>query len=348
MITYQYRLKDSTSRKHLIRMSWAVHTVWNYCNDVSMLALRRDGKWLSAYDLHALTAGTSKALGLSAHTIQQICTEYVTRRWQSKKARLRWRSRKRSLGWIPFKVRSIRLDGDQVTYCGWTFRLWLSGPVEGTLKTGSFVQDARGRWYVNLQCDVEDEPQMQLGLHGVGIDLGVKDQIACSDQDEPESRGNLTRRYEGELAMAQRAGKKKRVKAIHAKIKNARKDWTHKRTTEIVRRADFIAVGDVSSTKMAQTRMAKSIYDAGWHMVRHQLHYKAIRLAGVCVPVCESFTSVTCSACLHRTGPSGLGALVVREWTCSHCAVSHHRDINAAKNILRLGRQTPTKGIRLL
>jgi putative transposase len=316
-ITFQYRIKDSTSRKHLIRMSYAVHTVWNYCNEVSILALRRDGKWLSAYDLHALTAGTSQALGLSADTIQQICTEYVTRRRQFQKGRLKWRSRKRSLGWIPFKARYIRLDGDQITYCGWTFRLWLSREVEGTLKTGSFTQDTRGRWYVNLQCDVEDEAQLRLGLQGVGIDLGVTDQIACSDQTEPESRENLTRQYEDDLAMAQRAGKKRRVKAIHAKIQNARKDWTHKRTTAIARRADFIAVGDVSSPKMAKTKMAKSTYDAGWGMVRHQLNYKAIRLAGVCVPVCESFTSVTCSACLQRTGPRGLSGLVVREWTCS-------------------------------
>jgi hypothetical protein len=65
ILTYQYRIKDRTSRKYLVRMSWAVHTVWNFCNEVSMLALRREGKWLSAYDLHQLTAGTSKELELS-------------------------------------------------------------------------------------------------------------------------------------------------------------------------------------------------------------------------------------------------------------------------------------------
>ena len=43
-----------------------------------MLALRRDKTFLSAYDLHKLTAGTSKDLRLSADTIQQVCTEYVT------------------------------------------------------------------------------------------------------------------------------------------------------------------------------------------------------------------------------------------------------------------------------
>jgi IS605 OrfB family transposase len=273
-------------------------------------------------------------LGLSADTIQQICTEYVTRRKQFKKSRLRWRSRKKSLGWIPFKAQYIRLVQDAITYCGKTFRLWLSREVQGTIKTGNFSQDHRGRWYVNLQCEVEDATE-PVGQTEIGIDLGVADQIACSDMAEPYSRENLTRQYEDELAMAQRARKKNRVKKIHAKIASVRKDWTHKVTTEIARRARRIVVGDVSSTRLSKTRMAKSTYDAAWGIVRHQLHYKAIRLAGVCVPGREHFSSVTCSACLKRTGPSGLSGLGVRSWVCSHCGVSHHRDINAAKNILR-------------
>jgi transposase len=347
MITYQYRIKDSQHRKHLTRLSYAVNYVWNYCNEVSLFAWRRDKRWLSAYDLHKLTAGCGTELGLQSHTIQRICTEFAKQRQQFRKRRLSWRSRKRSLGWIPFKANGIKLIGDGVWYCGRLFRLWLSREVEGDIKEGCFSQDARGRWYVNLQCEVEDatEPMAQAE---VGIDLGLRDQIACSDMDEPDSRENLTRQYEDELAMAQRAGKKNRVKKIHARIKNARKDWTHKRTTEIAGRARRIYVGDISSTKLAKTRMAKSTYDAGWGMVRQQLHYKAIRLAGVCVPVCEMFSSVTCSACLERTGPSGLRTLGVRAWTCSHCGVSHHRDINAAKNILRAGRCTTIKGIPVL
>lgn len=248
---------------------------------------------------------------------------------------------------IPFKVKGVKLIGDAIRYAGRLFRLWFSRAVEGVIKEGSFTQDARGRWYVNLQCTVEDEPQQSLGLDGVGIDLGLKDQIACSD-GMVYSRENLTRQYEDELAMAQRAGKKKRIKAIHAKIKNKRKDWTHKVTTAIVRRFHFIAVGDISSSKLAKTRMAKSTYDAGWHIIRHQLYYKAIRLAGVCVSACEMFSSVTCSACLKRMGPSGLSGLGVRVWSCVHCGASHQRDINAATLILRAGRCTPIKGIPVL
>jgi len=180
---HRYRIKDAKSGKHLLKMAYAVNTVWNYCQEVSLLALRREKRWLSAYDLHALVAGTSKDLHLSADTIQQVCTEYVTRRRQCKARCLKWRSRTRSLGWIPFKARYIRLDGDTVTYCGYRFQLWLSRPIDGwrdcvgagrprpSRKTGSFSQDARGRCYVNLQCAVPDRTE-PLGEAEIGIDLG--------------------------------------------------------------------------------------------------------------------------------------------------------------------------------
>jgi transposase len=330
-------------------MAWAVNRVWNYCNEVSMLAWRRDRRWLTAYDLHALVAGTSKALGLSADSIQQVCTEYVTRRRQCKKRRLSWRSRTRSLGWVPFKARYIRLAGDTLTYCGYTVRLWLSRPVKGIIKTGSFTQDARGRWYVNVQCEVADARE-PVGQVDIGIDLGLMNQITCSD-GVIYSRENLTRQHEKPLARAQRAGKKKRVKAIQAKIANKRLDWTHKATTAITQRAKYIVIGDVSSAKLIKTPFATSTLDAAWHRVRFQLRYKAIRLAGTCVSGREYWSSVTCSDCSARTGPSGLRTLGVREWVCTRCGVTHNRDVNAAKNILAFspcGTSQANTGIRLL
>jgi transposase len=235
------------------------------------------------------------------------------------------------------------MHGDSVRFGGRVFRLWLSRPIEGAIKAGSFSQDTRGRWYVNLQCEVAERTE-PLGQAEIGIDLGLCEHIACSD-GVVYARDNLTRTSEARLALAQRARKKRRVTALHAKIKHTRKDWTHKVTTAIARRARFIAVGDVSSVKLAKTRFAKSTYDAGWGMCRHQLTYKAIRLAGVCVPVREMFSSVTCSACLNRTGPGGLSALGVRVWTCHAYGAQHHRDINSAHNHLRAGRCTPIKGI---
>jgi len=142
------------------------------------------------------------------------------------------------------------------------------------------------------------------------------------------------------MAMAQRARKKKRVKAIHAKIANCRNDWTHKTTTAIVHRARLIAVGNVSSPRLAKTHMAKSVYDAGWSQLRTCLEYKAKRLGVVYREVNEAYSSVTCADCGVRSGPRGLSALGVRVWCCSVCGSVHVRDHNAARNILRAGRGT--------
>ena len=146
MLTYRYRIKDSGTAKHLQQMGWAVTTVWNYCNEVSKLAWRREKRFISAFELINLTAGAGHALGLHTDTLSEVCQEYVKKRRQFKKIRLKWRSRKTSLGWVPFKGRCVRQKLDQVTYKGRHLRFWKSRELGGTIKTGSFTQDARGRW----------------------------------------------------------------------------------------------------------------------------------------------------------------------------------------------------------
>lgn len=348
MLTFRYRIKDSTSGKHLQRMAWACNRVWNFANETSLLVWRREKRFISAFELINLCAGAGHELGLHTDTISEICNEYVKKRKQFRKVRLRWRSKKRSLGWIPFKCRALKIKIGEVILKGQHVRFWQSRPLQGTPKTGSFAQDAQGDWYVNIQCEV-DSPGVPIGTAEIGIDLGLKDHATCSDGVK-YTRENLTRKHEDALAMAQRAHKKRRVTAIHAKIANCRKDWAHKTSTTIVQRASLIAVGDVSPSKLAKTRMAKSVLDAGWSQLRTMLAYKALRLGITYREVNESGSTVTCSACLSKTGPSGLSCLDVREWCCMSCGTVHDRDINAAQNIfasLRVGRHTPT-GIPLL
>jgi len=165
-----------------------------------------------------------------------------------------------------------------------------------------------------------------------------------SSEGEEFSRENITREYAEDLAKAQRHRKKKRVKAIHAKIKNSRQDWNHKKSFDLAKRYQTIFFGNASSGKLAKTRMAKGIYDAGWHQIKTFLSYKSLRRGGSMLEVNERNSTVTCSTCLQKTGPSGLSGLSVREWICSSCSASHGRDHNAAKNILRVGRYTLSLG----
>ncbi|WP_460640202.1 RNA-guided endonuclease InsQ/TnpB family protein [Larkinella harenae] len=177
-----------------------------------------------------------------------------------------------------------------------------------------------------------EKPRIKTGKE-CGIDLGFKTLLTLSD-GMAFSRENLTRQYEHQVAMAQRARKKKRVRALHAKIKNTRKDWTHKASTAIVGEYDRIVVGHVSSSKLLKTRMAKSVSDAGWSAFKLMLTYKAIGLGVEVKEVNERFSTQTCSDCGERCGPRGLGSLGVRQWVCCWCGTRHDRDVSAARNIL--------------
>ncbi|MFP3507638.1 transposase, partial [Burkholderia sp. SIMBA_062] len=97
---------------------------------------------------------------------------------------------------------------------------------------------------------------------GVGIDLGLKD-FATLSTGEKLPNDQFGRRAAEKLAKAQRARKHKRhIAKLHAKVANARADFQHRLALDLVRRFDYLAVGNVSAAKLARTRMAKSVYDA--------------------------------------------------------------------------------------
>ena len=132
----------------------------------------------------------------------------------------------------------------------------------------------------------------------------------------------------------------------HAKIANRRKDFLHKVSAEIAKSYGTIVVGNVSSEKLAQTRMAKSVNDAGWSMLRNMLSYKAIRHGGSYIAADERMSTQTCSVCgsLPSSRPRGIAGLGIREWRCCDCGTVHDRDVNAARNILRVGLGTLAEG----
>ena len=347
MLTYSYRVKDGNVANKLNQLARATNFVWNYCNETSFNAIKQRGKFLSKYDFRPLTKGASKELPINSQTIQAISDEYVTRRKQFKKIKLKWRGRK-SLGWIPFNGQTIKIVNDVVIYDGIKIRFWKHRELLGNIKTGSFCQDSRGRWYVNFQCEVTDKRPH--GERKIGIDLGLKDKAICSDGIKYD-RENLTKKYEVRLAKYQRAHKKKQVKNLHAKIKNKRKDFSHKVSNEICSTSEIVIVGDISASKLAKTRMAKSVLDAGWSQLTTMLHYKAIRHGMVVKKVSEKWSTQTCSYCgvIPESAPKGISALGVRNWKCSECEAIHDRDINAARNIFNFGagRCAPTGSLSL-
>lgn len=344
--TLRIRVRDK-HKTQLQAMSRSVNYVWNYLNELSIRSIKEHGRFLSAYDMHPYTKGSGKELGLHSQTLQCVAGEYATRRKQFRKARLRWRKSSgsgRSLGWIPLNTGAAKWKNGQVFHNGSYFKVWDSyGLSRYKFRSASFNEDSRGRWYLNVVVDHIE--QLSMGQDQIGIDLGLKTVATCSDGKELD--GRWYRAEESKLAVAQRANKKQRVKAIHAKIKNRRSDSMHKFSRELVSRCGEIYVGDVSSSKLVKTKMAKSTLDAGWASLKTMLEYKCAHAGIVYREVKEAYTTVTCSACLSRSGPSGLKGLRIREWECSECGAQNDRDVNAARNILTfaLGHQRLDAGI---
>lgn len=348
-VVYRYRVKSLTGL--LNQQARAVNFVWNFCNDRQKDAIRWGRKWLTGFDLNNLTAGSSKELGLHSNTINAVCAQYANSRSQKKRPYLRYRG-KRSLGWVPIRGRDLKREGDAFRFAGNTFRVFNSRPLpEGKIKDGTnFSRDSRGNWFLNIVIDVQvDDAKARQPVRGVGIDLGLKEFATLSTGEKIEAR-RIYRGAEQALAVAQRANKKRRVRAIHAQIANRRNDFLHKLSNRITREFDYIAVGNVNAARLAKTSMAKSVLDAGWSSFRNQLAYKAVKHGAWFEEVDERFTSQTCSNCgaLPDSRPNGIAGLGIREWQCSDCGCVHDRDLNAALNILRRGRATLAEGISTL
>jgi IS605 OrfB family transposase len=327
-----------------------VNRVWNYCNELQKEALQMEGaRWPSNFDLDKQLSGISKLLKLSATTLQEISKEYVTRRKQFKKPFLNFRSNKKSLHWIPFKGTGLvfNRESGEAKYVGFRFKLfnYKGHPIQGEIKTGSICADSRGRFYLNLVCKIPDLITVHQNRE-VGIDLGLKDVVTLSDGTSIKAQ-KYFRKMERKLAKLQQAGKKKQLRNLHAKIKNRRRDFNHKLSRKIVNNFDHIYVGDVSPTQIAKKSkgLAKSVMDASWYQLKTFISYKALANGGFMREVKECYSTQTCSSCgsIPKTSPKGTKGLNIREWVCSECGAHHLRDVNAAKNILGFGRETPLR-----
>jgi putative transposase len=325
-----------------------VNQVWNYANETSFKAVRPfagPSKWLSAFDLNNLTSGATKYFDyIGSDTIQRVNAEFATRRNQYWKHKLRWRVSKgwrRSLGWVPFKAAQLKLKGRCIRFSGKALRVFEQDRLQGVRwKCGCFAQDAVGDWWLCVPVEYA-VAQVPASKESVGIDLGLKSTAATSDGVKLEAR-HFYRCIEQKIAQAQRRRHKHQAKRLHRIAARRRQDALHKFSSQIVKEYQTIVVGDVSSLKLVKTRMAKSVLDAGWGMLKTQLQYKG-QQAGRCVQIVnERNTTRACSSCRALTGPTGLDMLVVRTWMCTECGVTHDRDVNAARNILFVGRSPPS------
>ncbi len=177
----------------------------------------------------------------------------------------------------------------------------------------------------------------------VGLDLGISTFAVLSTGDRlmgPRALRSARRR----LRVAQRRvarrvrGSHRRRKAgllvarLHEPVRNLRRDHAFKLANDLVRRFDVIYVEALNLKGLGQSRLARDIHDQGWGAFLAILTDKAEEAGRSVMALDARNTSQRCSAC---------GALVPKplgeRWHRCACGFQADRDVNAARNLLRLG-----------
>lgn len=225
------------------------------------------------------------------------------------------------------------------------FKLFLSRPIQGNIKTVTIKQSSTGKWFIIFSCN--DIPDRLLPTNDVqiGIDVGIKRFLVDSDGTPVENpqyfrkSEKLLRRRQRSLSRKKRGSNRRKkarllVARIHEKIVNQRDDFCHKTANNLLEKAGTIYIEALNIKGMVKNKhLSKSISDSSWGKFFNMLTWKAEGAARKVIKVFARNTSQLCSGC-GRMVPKSLSVRVHR---CSHCGLVLDRDYNAAINILRAG-----------
>ena len=227
-----------------------------------------------------------------------------------------------------------------------SFTFWKHRKWTGKIKRIIIKRDNVGDYYLYLVCK-NPKPAKQLPLtgHEAGADFGMKTFLTLSDGIKIESpqffkqmlnairsaNKSLSRKQKGSNAWYRA---KRHVARLYKKIAQRRRDWFFKLALRLVRRYDTIAIETLNLEGMKRL-WGRKVSDLAFGEF-------ALILQWVCAKYGKTLlkagrwcaTSKPCSDCGYHNEHLTLSA---RYWTCPKCGSHHDRDVNAARNILRVG-----------
>lgn len=200
---------------------------------------------------------------------------------------------------------------------------------------------------INYYCSVlidESVVDWGKGEGEIGIDLGVKTSITCSNGQVYSWKTD--KRLERRIKLSQRAlsrtqkSSKRRIKSRlrlsrrYKRFTNQHKDFLHKTTSKLVRENQAIRMEDLNVKGMIRNHfLSKSIQSQSFAELKRQLDYKCcwhereFQLIDRFYP-----SSQLCSKCGAKN--RGMKNLAKRIFICPVCGITLDRDMNAAINIL--------------
>lgn len=248
---------------------------------------------------------------------------------------------------------SFYVSNDKFSVDGFVVRLPVIGLVRLQEKlrfagkiNAAVVSREADRWFISVQVEAPEQPKKAVDKT-VGVDLGLKTALVCSDGQTFEAPKPLkkhlrklkrrsrqhSRKRKGS---ANRKKSQRKLARLHVRIKNIRKDWIHKVTSKLIDENQVISLEDLNVRGMVRNHcLARAISDVGWYEIRRQIEYKS-KLYGREIRIIGRFepTSKKCSNCGHTKDSI---ALSERVFVCDRCGLELDRDLNAAININTLG-----------
>ena len=365
---YQFRIRPSAEQESLFRqMAGCRRLIWNYflarrqdhyqqtgktlsftemCQELTLLKQQPDFAFLNECDSQALQ-----------QVLRDLCRAFVN--FFEKRAKYpRRKSKKRTPHSFRIPQR-VRVEGDCVSIpkVGLVPAI-LHREMEGEIKSATLKQEPSGKWTITFVShfdapDIESsEPQSPIGL-----DAGLET-FLTSSEGEKTVPPRFYRKQERKLRKVQRQHSRKqkgsrnrekarkRVSVVHARTRNQRNDWLHKRSRELVNTHDLICIEDLAVSALTKSKLrghSKSWHDASWGTFRRQLSYKQEWQGHRLIAVSRWYpSSQECHVCHRRTEVKH--DLSVRMWRCAFCLTLHDRDINAAKNVLLEGLRIVASG----
>jgi putative transposase len=240
-------------------------------------------------------------------------------------------------------------------------------PDHASIRSCTLTREGRA-WRIALQIEVADVHTVRREANNlVGIDWGVE-RLATLSTGETIENPRFGAEAAAGIGKAQRKlararqGSRRRKKAVahlarqRRKLANRRKTHLHQLTAAIAARFGGIAVEDLKVKNMTASAkgtvespgknirqkagLNREILDTSPEMKISMLRYKAERAGGWFAVIDARNTSQECSEC-GRTVPKNLSVRIHR---CAHCKMEVHRDVNAARNVLKRAVAGPWSG----